>query len=427
MNFANSNLLINRAEKVVPSLSQTFSKGPNQWARGSSPYYLESGNGAWVTDVDGNEFLDHLMALGPVILGYNDSGVNKAITAQLQKGIVFSQMHPLEVEVSELLVETIPCAEMVRFVKSGSDATTAAVRVARAFTGRDKVAICGYHGWQDWYVGTTVRNLGVPAAVKDLSFTFPYNDASTLRKLIEENSNNVAAIVLEAIGVIDPEDGFLEEVRDIATEHDIILIFDEVVTGFRMHLGGAQSYFGVTPDLACFGKAMANGMPLSAVVGKAPIMATFDKIFCSGTFGGETLSLAACKETVRRIKEENVIEHINQYGLALRNGINALIEKYQLSPWIKLIGQNSRSVMTFADVDEREARLRRTLTMQECAKRGLLYYCAHLPCQAHGEKELAFTLRVLGEVMPLLAQAIGSGNVGDYLEGPVVEAIFRKP
>src|SRR6516164_1362670 len=295
LDITKSRLLLERAKRVIPSCTQTFSKGPNQWIRGVSPHYLMRGEGAWVWDVDGNKYLDYLMALGPIILGYGNRRVNEAVMRQVRDGPVFSQMHPLEVEVAEMLVDIIPCAEMVRFAKNGSDATTGAVRAARAYTGRDHVAFCGYHGWHDWYVGTTTRNKGVPAEVSALSHGFTYNDIESLARIF--TSHQVAAVVMEPIGVEDPKPGFLQAVRDLCTTHGAVLVFDEIVTGFRLHLGGAQAHFGVKPDIACFGKAMANGFPLAAVVGDRDIMLTFDEVFFSGTFGGDASSLAACKAT----------------------------------------------------------------------------------------------------------------------------------
>ena len=178
--------LLARAERVIPSCTQTFSKGPNQWVRGVSPHYLVRGDGAWVWDVDGNKYLDYLMALGPIILGYGNPRVNEAVIRQVKGGSVFSQMHPLEVEVAEMLVDLIPCAEMVRFAKNGSDVTTGAIRAARAYTGRDHIAFCGYHGWHDWYIGTTTRNKGVPSATSALTHSFVYNDIGSLQKIFDE-------------------------------------------------------------------------------------------------------------------------------------------------------------------------------------------------------------------------------------------------
>lgn len=426
MKLEKSRAWLSRARKIIPSATQTFSKGPNQWARGVSPHFLERGEGAWVWDVDGNRYLDYLMALGPIILGYQNPAVNAAIIQQLEKGVVFSQMHPLEVEVAEMLVELIPCADMVRFAKNGSDVTTGAIRAARAYTGRDRIVYCGYHGWHDWYIGTTTRNLGVPQAVADLTHQFTYNDIETLRAVFKKYPGQIAAVIMEPVGVEAPKPGFLDSVKQITNDNSALLIFDEIVTGFRFAIGGAQEYFGVTPDLACFGKAMANGMPLSAVAGRRAVMEVFDKIFFSGTFGGETLSLAACKATINQLQEIDAFSHIWRVGQELINGFNALIARHDLQNSVLCLGYAPRSVVAFPHQDEYQSRVRRTYFMQECVKRGLLYFCSHIPTTAHGKEEVDFTLNVFSEVMPLYAAAHRANDFSARLEGEVIEAIFRK-
>lgn len=426
MSFEQSKNLLDRAWQVIPSATQTFSKGPNQWVQGVGPNFLDRGEGAWVWDVDGNKYLDYLMALGPIILGYGDSRVETAVIQQLKKGAVFSQMAALEVEVAELIVDLVPCAEMVRFAKNGSDATTGAIRAARSYTGRDHIACSGYHGWHDWYIGTTTRSTGVPQAVQDLSHTFVYNDIASLEAVFNKHPNQIAAIVMEPVGVEDPKPGYLEAVRELTRKHGALLIFDEIVTGFRFSLGGAQEYYGVNPDIACIGKGMANGLPISAVVGPREIMQQFDKIFFSGTFGGEALSLAACKATILAMQEDNVIAHIWDVGQRLIEKLSALIDQYQLQDSVKCLGLAPRSVLAFPHVDEYQMRLRRSYFMQECIKRGLLYFCSQIPCAAHGEEELAFTFQVFEEVMPLFADALANNAFEARLEGKCVEAIFRK-
>jgi glutamate-1-semialdehyde aminotransferase len=423
----NSSDLLARAMRVIPSGTQTFSKGPTQWVRGVSPSYLQRGDGAWVWDVDGNRYLDHLMALGPIILGYNNAAVNDAVAKQVVEGAVFSQMHPLEVEVAEILVDLVPCAEMVRFGKNGSDATTAAIRAARAFTGRSRIACCGYHGWHDWFIGTTTRDLGVPEEVAALTHTFGYNDLPSLQRLFDENPGEIAAVMMEPVGVEAPEDNFLQKVLDLCHAEGALLIFDEIVTGFRFGLGGGQEFFGVTPDLACLGKGLANGLPLSAIVGKREIMEIFDDIFFSGTFGGEAISLAACKATINELQKLKALSHIERYGERLMAEMNALIETYGLQSELKVLGYPVRSVLSFPHDDEQETRVRRSFFMQECVKRGLLYFGSHVPCYAHGDRELEFTVEVLQKVMPMFAAAHQQNDFADRLEGQCVDAIFRKP
>ena len=426
MNLENSKKYLARAQKVIPSATQTFSKGPNQWARGVSPSYLMKGEGAWVWDVDGNKYLDYLMALGPIILGYGNKRVNDAVKVRVDEGPVFSQMHPLEVEVAEVLADLIPCAEMVRFAKNGSDATTGAIRAARAFTNRERIAFCGYHGWHDWYIGTTTRDKGVPAAVKELTHTFIYNDITSLENLLATHKNEFAAVIMEPVGVEPPKDGFLENVRELCTKHGTLLIFDEIISGFRFSLGGAQEYFGVTPDLASFGKAMANGYPLSAIVGRRDVMEIFDEIFFSGTFGGDTIGLAACKATIEEMREKNVIEHNWSYGNKLLESIQSLINENDLADSIKLMGYGVRSIVAFPHKDEKQSLLRRSYFMQECVKRGLLYFCSNNICADHNDNEMNFTIDVLSEVIGLFSDAHKNNNFAEKLDGPQIEAIFRK-
>lgn len=269
--------------------------------------YLQSGKGSHVFDVDGNEYIDYVMALDPITLGYSYPQVNEAIIRQLERGITFSLMHPLEVELSELLIEVIPCAEMVRFGKNGSDVDSAAVRVSRAYTDREKIACCGYHGWQDWYIGTTTRDRGVPKSTKELTIPFEYNNIKSLERIFIKNKDQIAAVIMEPIIIAEPKDNFLQEVKELTHKNGAILIFDEIVTGFRLALGGAQEYFGLTPNLATFGKGIANGMPLSVIVGKREIMKEFDEVFFSFTFGGETLPLAAAIATIEEIEEKKLL------------------------------------------------------------------------------------------------------------------------
>jgi len=260
---------LKRAASVIPSQTQTFSKGPTQWVRGVCPAFLERGEGPYVWDVDGNRYLDYVMALGSVTLGYGAPEITDSVQNQIQQGANFSMMHPLEVVVSEKIRSLVPCAEMVRFGKNGSDATSGMVRAARAFTGRDRIACSGYHGWQDWYIGSTSRNKGVPRAVRNLTHPFEYNNLDSLRKILKEHPGEFALVVLEPYNISPPDKTFLEGVRDLAHQEGALLGFDEVITGFRVHPGGAQSLFGVTPDIAAFGKGIANGLPLSFVGGGA--------------------------------------------------------------------------------------------------------------------------------------------------------------
>lgn len=304
--YKNSRELLKRAKKITPLGAQTFSKSYRYFCEGNSPSFMEKGKGAHVWDVDENKYIDFICGLGPVTLGYNDQRINEAITKQMEKGIIFSQPAPISIELSEKLIEIIPCAEMVRFVKNGSDATSAAVRLARAYTERDIIATCGYHGMQDWYIGSTVNNKGVPQKVCELSQSFDYNNIESLESLFAKYPNKIAAVILEPIQSNGPEEGYLQKVKEIAQDNGAVLIFDEVVSGFRYALGGASELYSVTPDLVTLGKGMANGMPISAVAGKKELLNLIsDGVFISTTFGGEALSIAAALETINILQEKN--------------------------------------------------------------------------------------------------------------------------
>jgi len=244
-----------KAQELIPDGTQTMSKGPQQFVFGVFPIYLERGKGSHVWDVDGNEYIDYSQALGPIILGHAYPAVTEAVRHQLEQGTTFTLLHPLEVEVAELLTEIVPSAEMVRFAKNGSDVTAAAVRLVRAYTRREHIAYCGYHGWEDWYVAGTTRNIGVPACLRDLLHPFEYDHIETLEQVFAEHPDDIAAVIMEPVITVPPRNGFLEQVKELAHAHGALLIFDGVVSGFRYALGGAQVLYGVTPDLTCLGKA----------------------------------------------------------------------------------------------------------------------------------------------------------------------------
>ena len=412
------------AQAHIPAETQTFSKGPSQFVQGVAPVYLERGAGSTVWDVDGNDYLDYSMALGAIILGYADPRVAEAIARQAREGTVFTLAHPLEVDVTRLLVELIPCAEMVRFGKNGSDVTSAAVRVARAHTGRDLIACCGYHGWQDWFVGTTTRSRGVPQAVAELTKTFRYNDLASLESVFAAHPDRIAAVVMEPIGVEAPKPGFLEGVRELTQRHGAVLVFDEIVTGFRLGLGGAQQRFNVIPDLACFGKALANGMPLAALTGRRAIMRHFEEVFFSATFGGEAASLAAAKATIEALREPGVLDAIWARGQRIQEGYQALAQAYGLASLTSCIGLPPRTVIQFTST---QGLMMKTYMQQECIKRGLLFTAAHNMSAAHSDEDVEQALRVYRTVLEQLKQILAKEQLAASLEGPVIQPVFRKP
>jgi glutamate-1-semialdehyde aminotransferase len=414
-----------RSKKVVPGCAQTFSKGPQLFVQNVAPNFVARAEGAFVWDVDGNRYIDWINGLGTIVLGHCNPVVDEAVHAQMKRGMSFSLPSTLEVEQSEKLCELIPCAEMVRFGKNGSDVTSAAVRVARAITGRDKVACCGYHGWQDWYIGSTTRSLGVPDAVRQLTIPFPYNNLDVLSQVFKENKDQIACVIMEPLTFDLPQAGYLEGVKTLCRRHGALLVFDEVVTGFRVAPGGAQEYFGVTPDLACFGKGMANGYPLSAIVGRAELMMRFNEVFFSFTHGGEALSLAAGLATIHEMVQKDVTGHFWRIGNQLKEGTNRILSECGLLTHCICVGTAPWTTIRFHDSEARDWPVLRSLFQQEVLKRGLLTHGNHMLSHSHDESLIEETLAVYQAVFPILAQAIANKDVAQRLEGPPMVGVFR--
>ena len=414
-----------RAEKVIPGYCSCYSRAPMSYVQGVAPAYVEKAEGCHVTDVDGNTYLDFTMGLCPVTLGYAFEETNRSIARHMQNGIIFNLAHRAEVELAEKLVDIIPCAEKVRFGKNGADATTAAVRVSRAFTGRDMIAICGYHGWQDWYIATTDQNQGVPRAVAELSLKFAYNDIDSLKALFQKHPDGIACVIMEPMSVVWPEAGFLEQVREVAHAHGALLVFDEIVTGFRWSLGGAQEYFGVTPDLACFSKGLANGLPISALAGKAEIMDYFriGQAFWSTTYANEALSMLVALDTLDFYREHDVVGHMWRQGQKLLDGFQALIVKHGLEGSVGVMGAPPRHVFTFADDPDLVVK---SLFQQECLLRGLITLWCHNLSWAHQDHHLAQALDIYDQVLAVLRQALEAGDARQRLLGPPVQPVFRR-
>jgi glutamate-1-semialdehyde 2,1-aminomutase/spore coat polysaccharide biosynthesis protein SpsF len=414
-----------RARKVIPGCAQTFSKGYNQYVQGVAPVFLERGKGARVWDVDGNVYLDYVQGLLPNILGYAHDEVNAAASAQLARGHSFSLPHPIEVELAERLTRIIPCAEMVRFGKNGSDATSGAVRVARAFTGRERVACCGYHGWQDWYIGSTTRSAGVPSAIRALTHPFVYNDAGSLDKVLEEHKGEFAAVIMEPVNFVEPKPGFLQQVKELAQRHGALLIFDEICCGFHFGLGGAQKRYGVTPDLACFGKAMGNGFPITCVVGRADVMKMFQEVFVSFTFAGEVASMVACLKVLDILETTDTLAQMESNGRTLQEGFNALAKCSGLSPRFECVGHPTWSLVKFRDAQGKDSLLERSLFTQEAVKRGVLLLATHNMTAAHNATVVEQTLEAYAAVFKMLAGWLADPNPARFLEGEMIQPVFR--
>ncbi|MEI7491112.1 MAG: aminotransferase class III-fold pyridoxal phosphate-dependent enzyme [Bacteroidota bacterium] len=417
-----SNDLYKRAQGLIPCHTQTLAKGPTQYVNGIAPKYLVKGKGSHVWDADGNEYIDFNMGIGPLILGYAYPAVDEAIRRQLDDGITFSLMHPLEVEVAEMLREIIPNAESVRYSKSGADVTSAAIRITRAYTGRSKILCCGYHGWHDWYVSTIALNAGIPEAIKDLTFTFSYNDIESFLLSIDDD---VAAVILEPVVFEAPRDNILYKIADTCRERGIILIFDEMWTGFRMSNGGAQEYFGIKADMATFSKAIANGMPLSVLTGRRDLMQVLeDEVFFFTTFGGEALSLAAAKATIIEMKNKNVITTISATGEILKEGYNKIAAELSLD-FTKAIGYSFRTMVTFDEKAGNPLELK-SFVQQELIKRGILWSGMHNISYSHSIQDIEYTLSAYKEVLGLLKDAVRDNAVLRQIRGIPVQPTFRK-
>jgi len=413
----NEEELWGNAIRLMPRGTQTLSKCPDQFVDGVYPKFANKSKGAYLKGVDGRWYLDFMCGLGPIILGFDHKRTNKAIKKELKKGIIHSLPTILEQQVAELICEVVPCAEQVRFAKNGTDADLAAVRIARSYTGKEHIVKCGYHGWGDWH-GVTIRDYGIPKVLKDVVSEFEYNNLESLET--ELKNNEVAGVILEAQALTSPNPGFLEGVRELCTQYGALLIFDEVVTGFRWALGGAQEYYGVTPDLCCLGKAIANGMPLSAIAGKKEYMNELNHVFFSMTFGGECLSLAAALETIKELKTKDY-NHIWGLGDILDDGMKALASKHKLK--VNFAGSAPRHNLSF-DSSYKDASGMKDLFFQEMVKQGILFPNVIYISFSHTEKDINKTIQAADNAFKFVKDNID--NIDQVLEGKKSINIFRK-
>tara|TARA_B100001179_G_scaffold37475_1_gene24119 strand:- start:3998 stop:5287 length:1290 start_codon:yes stop_codon:yes gene_type:complete len=425
MGLKNSKLLKNKGKRFLPALSQTFSKSPSSFVEGIFPVYAKKAKGQYLYDVDGNKYLDYLMALGPVVLGYNYPSVKSAIQKQLKDGPIFSLPHTLEVETAELLKSCIPCAEMTRFTKTGSDAVTGAVRAARAITKKDIILYCGSGGvWDDWFSIASNRNYGIPKFNKKLIKFFQYNNLKSLENLFEKYKGKIAAVVMEPTVLEKPEKNFLKNVKKITHENNSLLIFDEILTGFRLSLGGGQEFFNVVPDMATFAKGIANGMPLGAIVGKKETMKIFDKVFVSTTYGGEALSLAACNATIATFKEKKVIPHMWKMSSLLKNGFNKIAKEIDLNA--QCLGYYPRLKLILKDKSGNDSLLYKSLFLQTLIENDIFMHPnTVLLSYSHSKANISFTLKIIEESLHMLKKAIKNNNVRSKLKGNVAKQVIQ--
>lgn len=433
LTFTKSDALRARAHAVIPGGAHTYSKGDDQFPA-LAPGFLVRGERAHVWDPDDNEYIDWGMGLRAVILGHAEPGVLAAIMAELPRGCNFVRPSPIEMEVAELLVANIPSAEMVKFAKNGSDVTTAAIRLARAHTGRDLIARCGDHPFfavHDWFIGDTVVSSGVPRAVRDLTKRFAYNRLDTLEQLFADHPGEIAAVIMEAVTVDEPAPGFLQGVRDLCTRNGTVLIFDEIITGFRFDARGAQQLFGVTPDLSTWSKGIGNGFSVSALCGKREIMELGgilhdkDRVFLlSNTFGGETHHLAALREVATRVFAGGVVERIWAVGRQLKAGLIAAAADAGIGAHAMVKGYDCSPLQLFTDAAGAASAPLRTLFLQEMAARGILIpYIA--PSAAHTDADIGRTVDAARAAFAVVAQALDTGSTDGLLVGPATKPVFR--
>jgi glutamate-1-semialdehyde aminotransferase len=403
LNLKNSESEWRRAQSLIPG-GVLGIRRPYNFVEGEYPIFIDHGAGGRITDVDGNEYIDYLCAYGPIILGYREQEVDEAVIRQIRdRGFCFSLTQTWQNQLAETMKELIPCSEMSLFTKTGSDATTVATRLARSFTGRDRIIRCGYHGWHDWCV--EVKG-GIPEKLYEDVSEFPYNELDELESLLGQNGDKTACIIMTPYGhplaapMQDPKPGFLEGVRKLADTYGAVLIFDEVRTGFRLSLGGAQKKYGVTPDLSVFGKAMANGYSIGAVTGRADIMKRGENdVFVSSTFFPNSLSYVAALKTIEILQRDQVLESIESVGRDYMTRVQEVIGRSRLG--IRLSGLPQMNFLTFEKDPEKRYKKWRNDFFTYLIRKGIFlqpYHHAYI-CHRHTREDIDFTVQEIGSAI----------------------------
>jgi glutamate-1-semialdehyde 2,1-aminomutase len=422
-----------KSHALIPGGAHTYAKGDDQFPE-LAPGFIERGKGCHVWDLDGNEYIEYGMGLRSVTLGHAYEPVVEAAYRQMQLGINFTRPSSIEVKCAEKLLSFIAGAEMVKFAKNGSDATTAAVKLARAYTGRDLVAICADHPFfsvDDWFIGAGEMSAGIPEVVRNLTVKFRYNDFEDAKALFEKYPGRIACLVMEVERLDPPRDNFLQKVKDLCHENEALLIFDEIITGFRWHIGGAQKCYGIVPDLSTFGKAMGNGFSISALVGKKEFMELGglyhdkERVFLlSTTYGAETHSLAAALATMQIYAEQPVIEHLYRQGARLAEGIERAVQENNLVGYFGALGKPCNLLYFTRDENKQPSQLFRALFMQETIKRGLIMPSL-VVSYSHSDEDIERTLEGICEALVVYRKALDEG-IDRYLVGRPVKPVDRK-
>jgi glutamate-1-semialdehyde 2,1-aminomutase len=430
--FARSRAMQDRLHDLVPGGAHTYARGSDQFPEFMAPV-LVRGQGCRVWDVDGNSYVEYGMGLRSVTLGHGYQPVVDAVTRTIAHGVNFSRPTELELAAAEDFLSLVPAADMVKFAKNGSDTTTAAVRLARAVTGRTNVAVCRqpFFSTDDWFIGTTAMNGGIPAAAVETTVQFDYNDLTSVAAALA--GDDVACVILEAATALaEPQPGFLEGLRAQCDSHGTLLVFDEMITGFRWSAGGAQAVYGVAPDLSCWGKAMANGFPLSALAGKREYMelgglrTEEDRVFLlSTTHGAETSALAAFRAVVHAYRTQNPIGLMEAAGRQLSTEITAAVRDAGLDYYVEVLGRPSCLLFATRGPDGQPSQAYRTLFLQELLRRGVLGQ-SFVTSAAHAAADVDQTVAAVTEALVVYRRAIEQKTVEGLLEGrPVAPAIRR--
>jgi glutamate-1-semialdehyde 2,1-aminomutase len=430
--FEKGRALGRQAHRLIPGGAHTYAKGDDQFPE-LAPGFIARGKGCHVWDLDGNEFIEYGMGLRAVTLGHAYAPVVEAATRQMQLGANFVRPAPIEVECAERFLELVPTAEMVKFGKHGSDALDGAVKLARAHTRRDHVAICSDHPFfsvSDWFIGTTPMPAGIPQWVRSHTLGFHYNDLQSVTDLFESHPGQIACLILEAARLDEPAPGYLAGLKELCHRNGALLVFDEMITGFRWHKSGAQHVYGVTPDLSSFGKAIANGFSLSALAGRREIMELGsyehdrERVFLmSTTHGAETHSLAAGIATMTTYRDEDVIGHLYAQGRKLRDGVNAASKDAGVDAQVQCIGRDCAVLFTTKDAEGKPSQPLRALFMQEMIRRGVLAP-SFVISYSHTDADVQHTIEAAAESLRIYRKAL-DGDVREYLVGRPLKPVFR--
>lgn len=423
--FEKSTQFLPRAEQVIPLGSQTFSKSKAQYPVGFAPLFAERAKGAFIWDIDGNRYVDLVSNLASITIGYADQSQNNYVWRQMKKSVGMSLPSKLETIVAEKISTLVPSMEMMRFAKNGSDATSAAIRLARAYTSRDHVAVCGYHGWQDWYIGSTNRNKGVPNSVQQLTHTFPYDDLESLQKVFDEYGDDLACVVLEPMNRQYPREGFLQTVIEMCEKNGSICVFDETITGFRFTSGGAQQLFNAKPHLSTFGKGIANGYPLSVIGGRKEIMAEMNNIFFSGTFGGELLSLSAADFVLEKHLKDEVAPQLASNGSLITERQEEILSNHDLSDMLRFSGHTSWKFYEWFDVGSVSAQDLKTYFAQEMYENGVLVIGTNNVSLSHNKKAINLILDKFNDAITNIKIALESNSVKERLKFQPLEPVMK--